>query len=167
MQKGFGNTGRSNKQKSAVDNGPTGWTPQSKSYMASVYFSTLVGLLLVAISQATTSWTIIDNYKDFVHPDEQQGLWQICYGETQSECVPRVGTALFTVIGMIVYTAKADLPRTIDRSRNPYVRKESKIRYGYSYFLGWAGLLMTFMASILALVLRRRSVKLSLLNVKQ
>lgn len=67
-------------------------------------------------------------------------------------------SALLILIAMIVYTAKAPLPRTVDRNRNPYVTREFKIRFGYSYILGWAGLLLTFMAGIIALMLHRKEV---------
>jgi len=165
-----------------------------------VYFLTLIGFAFLVVSQATTSWTIVDNYKDFVYPDEHQGLWQVCFGQKEYECSPRNGpswvyvvrtfdllaflifaivmgifitshinknvkpslaagflllAALLTLIAMIVYTAKAPLPRTVDRNRNPYVKREFKIRYGYSYMIGWASLLLTFMAGIVSLILHR------------
>lgn len=54
-----------------------------------VYLFTFVGLTFVAVSQSTTSWTIIDHYKDFVYPDEYHGLWQTCFDKEQYECNPR------------------------------------------------------------------------------
>ena len=56
-----------------------------------VYFLTLIGFAFLVVSQATTSWTIVDNYKDFVYPDEHQGLWQVCFGQKEYECSPRNG----------------------------------------------------------------------------
>lgn len=56
-----------------------------------VYLFTFIGFTFLVISQATTSWTIVDNYKDFVYPDEYQGLWQLCYDKQEYECIPREG----------------------------------------------------------------------------
>ncbi len=61
--------------------------------------------------------------------------------------------ALFILVGMIIYTAKAPLPRTVSRQKNPYVTREFKVKYGYSYLMGWAGLLLTFVAGVMAIVL--------------
>ncbi len=63
--------------------------PQRGMVLVIVFMLTFFGFLFVSISQATTSWTIIDNYKDFVYPDEHQGLWQTCYDKEGSECIPR------------------------------------------------------------------------------
>ena len=56
-----------------------------------VYLFTFIGFTFLVVSQATTSWTIVDNYKDFVYPDEYQGLWQLCYDKQEYECIPREG----------------------------------------------------------------------------
>ena len=56
-----------------------------------VYLFTFIGFTFLVVSQATTSWTIVDNYKDFVYPDEYQGLWQQCYDKQEYECKPRDG----------------------------------------------------------------------------
>ena len=53
-----------------------------------VYVLAFVGFCFVAVSQATTSWTIKDYYKDFVYPDEYQGLWQKCLDKQEYECTP-------------------------------------------------------------------------------
>eukprot|EP00112_Aurelia_sp_Birch-Aquarium-sp1_P008915 Seg1996.6 transcript_id=Seg1996.6/GoldUCD/mRNA.D3Y31 product="Lens fiber membrane intrinsic protein" protein_id=Seg1996.6/GoldUCD/D3Y31 len=197
---------KNNTQFSNVGYGPSSNAAKSrqkvnKLVLIIVYLFAFLGFTFVAVSQATTSWTIVDNYKDFVYPDEYQGLWQKCYDKQAYECVPRKSltwlyvvrafhlmafllyavvmgifiaahinrnikpslaagfllvAALLILVGMIVYTAKAPLPRTVDRNRNPYVTREFKIRYGYSYLIGWAGLLLTFMSGIVALVLHRR-----------
>jgi len=164
-----------------------------------VYLFTFIGFTLLVVSQATTSWTVVDNFKDFVYPDEYQGLWQICLDKEMFVCTardgqswiyivravdllaflvlavvmvifiishinknvrPRLATGFLMVatmlvlVGMMVYTAKAPLPRTVTKARNPYVTREFKVRFGYSYMLGWAGILLTFMAGITALLLR-------------
>eukprot|EP00794_Sanderia_malayensis_P015187 gene15187-16753_t len=175
---------------------------QRMSLLIIFYLFTFMGFTLLAISQATTSWTIIDNFKDHVHFDEYRGLWQTCKDKPIYECSQRTGltwlylvraftiwaflmyaivaaifigshvkrtprpsiaatfllvAALFVLIGMIIYTAKAQLPRTVNKAKVPYITREFTVRYGYSYFLGWAGLLLTFMAGIASLSKREKT----------
>ena len=61
----------------------------NKLVLIIVYLFAFLGFTFVAVSQATTSWTIVDNYKDFVYPDEYQGLWQKCFDKQAYECIPR------------------------------------------------------------------------------
>ena len=56
-----------------------------------VYLFTFIGFTLLVVSQATTSWTVVDNFKDFVYPDQYQGLWQICLDKETFECKARDG----------------------------------------------------------------------------
>lgn len=175
---------------------------RKKMVLIIVYLFTFIGFTFVALSLATTSWTIKDHFKDFVYPDEYQGLWQKCLDKPSYECSPRTGltwlyvvkvfillafvlcicvigifigshltdklkpsmaatfllvAALLTLIGMIVYTAKAPLPRTVNKKKNSYIPVEFRIMYGYSYFMGWAGVLLTFIAGVVALLLRKRT----------
>lgn len=85
---------KNNTQFSNVGYGPSSNAAKSrqkvnKLVLIIVYLFAFLGFTFVAVSQATTSWTIVDNYKDFVYPDEYQGLWQKCYDKQAYECVPR------------------------------------------------------------------------------
>ena len=87
---------RNNQARFNVGYGPGNSAAQKKQkvnllVLIVVYLLTFLGLTLLIVSQSTTSWTIVDNYKDFVYPDEYQGLWQICYDKQEYECNPRLG----------------------------------------------------------------------------